>query len=106
MTGGGEPWASRSTVCECASLIAVPGALSMMRICEAIMRDEKRVLPVSCQLTGQFGLAEIYLSLPCLIGAGGIERVLVPALQEGEVAALLHSAAVLHEAIAGLALTQ
>lgn len=76
-------------------------ATAAVRICEAIIRDERVVLPVSCLTTGQFGVSDVYLSLPCLIGAGGIERVLTPELNDGEIAAFLRSASAIREALAG-----
>lgn len=79
-------------------------ATAAVRICEAIVRDERVVLPVSTLLTGQFGLSDLYLSLPCLVGAGGIEQVLVPDLNESEAAAFLNSAAVIQKAIDGLSI--
>jgi len=78
-------------------------ATAVVRICEAIVRDERVVLPVSSLLTGQFGISDLYLSLPCLIGAGGIERVLVPELNRREEAALRESATAVRDAIAGTA---
>jgi L-lactate dehydrogenase len=77
-------------------------ATAAVRICEAIVRDERVVLPVSSLLTGQLGIADLFLSLPCLIGAGGVERVLVPELSEIEMAAMLRSAAALRDALAGM----
>ena len=66
------------------------------------MRDEKAVLPVSTILTGQYGFADIYLSLPWILGAGGVERVLAPKLTLVEEAALGGSAAVLSAALKAL----
>lgn len=80
-------------------------ATAAVRICEAIVRDERVVLPVSTLLTGQFGLADLYLSLPCLVGAEGIAQVLVPELNESETAALLASAAIIQKSISGLAIS-
>jgi len=77
-------------------------ATAAVRICEAIVRNERVVLPVSTLLTGQFGISDLYLSLPCVVGAGGIEQVLVPALNEIETAALLNSASTIQKAILGL----
>lgn len=77
-------------------------ATAAARICEAIVRDERVVLPVSTLLTGQFGLADLYLSLPCIVGAGGSEQVLVPSLSEIETAALLRSAGVIRDALAAI----
>lgn len=45
------------------------------RICSAIIRDEKSVLPVSVYLDGEFGLSGATLSVPAIIGAKGIEKV-------------------------------
>ena len=77
-------------------------ATATVRICEAIMRDEKAVLPVSTLLTGQYGIFDIYLSLPFILGAGGVERVLTPKLTFAEEAALGKSAAVLSAALKAL----
>ena len=77
-------------------------ATAIVRICEAVQRDEKAVLPVSCRLSGEFGISDLCLSLPCVLGAGGIERILPPALDVAEIAALGHSAATLRAALARL----
>jgi len=77
-------------------------ATAIVRICEAVLRDERAVLPVSTLLTGQFGIEDVYLSLPCILGAGGVERVLLPDLADDEIAGLRSSAAVLRDAMAAL----
>ena len=59
-------------------------ATAIVRICEAILRNERTVLPVSTLLTGEFGLSDMYLSLPCILGANGVERVLLPELNDEE----------------------
>jgi L-lactate dehydrogenase len=74
-------------------------ASAIVRICEAVLRDERVALPVSTLVTGEYGIEGVYLSLPCLIGAGGILRVLTPALSEQEASALLASAEVLRETL-------
>lgn len=78
-------------------------ATAIVRICEAIVRDEHAVLPVSTLLTGQFGLRDVYLSLPCIVGARGVEHVLTPEFDSGEIAALQVSGRALIEARARLA---
>jgi L-lactate dehydrogenase len=70
-------------------------ASCVARICEAIMRDEHSVLPVSTMTTGQYGIKGVYLSLPCVMGRSGVERVVEIPLDEGERAGLRHSADVL-----------
>lgn len=77
-------------------------ATAAVRICEAILRDEKTVLPVSTLLTGQYGVSDIFLSLPCVLGAGGVERVLTPAITGEEEAGLVSSANALKSALARL----
>jgi L-lactate dehydrogenase len=77
-------------------------ATAIVRICEAIIRNERAVLPVSTLLEGQFGIQGAYLSLPCVIGREGIVRVLEPELDPGETAALRASAAVLAKAFSSM----
>jgi L-lactate dehydrogenase len=77
-------------------------ATAIVRICEAVQRDEQMVLPVSCRLSGEFGISDLYLSLPCILGAAGVERVLVPDLTPAELAALTLSATRLRAALAAL----
>jgi L-lactate dehydrogenase len=74
-------------------------ATAIVRICEAILRDEHAVLPVSTLLSGQFGIDGLYLSLPCVLGGAGVERVLMPALSDGEIAGLRASADAIRAAL-------
>jgi L-lactate dehydrogenase len=74
-------------------------ASSIARICEAIHRDERVILPVSTLLTGQYGIDGIYLSLPCLVGAGGILRILTPSLTDDEQIALVASSDLLRQTL-------
>ena len=74
-------------------------ASCVTRICEAILRDEHTVLPVSTLLTGQYGISDLYLSLPCVVGRVGIERVIEIPLDAAEHAGLHASAGVLRRAL-------
>jgi L-lactate dehydrogenase len=65
------------------------------RICEAILRDERTILPVSTMTGGQYGISGVYLSLPCVVGREGIERIVELPLSDGEKRGLLDSAAIL-----------
>ncbi len=67
----------------------------VVRICEALLRDEHSVLPVSTLTTGQYGIAGVYLSLPCVVGRSGVERVIELPLDETEIAGLRASAEIL-----------
>ncbi len=56
------------------------------QIVEAVLADTKLVTPVSTLVENVYGVSGIYASLPCVIGAGGVEQVFVPELSEDEVA--------------------
>lgn len=77
-------------------------ATAIVHICEAIVRDERAVLPLSVLIEGAFGMEDVYLSLPCIVGAEGVERVLVPELADHEIAALKASAEMLRRAMTKL----
>lgn len=77
-------------------------ATAVVRICEAIIRNERTILPVSTLLSGEFGIHDVFLSLPCVLGASGIERILVPDLSIVERGALHRSAEVIRRAMATL----
>ncbi len=72
-------------------------AMGVRRICEAIIRDEKSVLPVSRMIHGEFGIDGVALSLPAIVGADGVEAPVPAELNEEELAALRKSADVLKE---------
>ncbi|HWD67668.1 MAG TPA: malate dehydrogenase, partial [Caulobacteraceae bacterium] len=59
-------------------------AESAITMARAYLRDEKRVLPCAAHLTGQYGLTDLYVGVPTVIGAAGAERVLEFPLDEGE----------------------
>jgi L-lactate dehydrogenase len=67
-------------------------ATAIVRICEAIVRNERAVLPVSTRLSGLPGFPDIWMSMPCIIGVGGVERMLVPVMSNEEEAGLRASA--------------
>jgi len=72
--------------------------MSAARICEAILRDEKSILPVSVLLNGEYGIDDVYLSLPVVLGERGAEKILTPMISDDELGKLHNSAAVLKEA--------
>ena len=51
-------------------------AASAIEMAESYLKDKKRVLPCAAALSGQYGLSDMYVGVPCVIGAGGIERVI------------------------------
>ena len=50
-------------------------ASSAIAMAESYLRDKKRVLPCAVQLSGEYGLKDIYVGVPAVIGAGGVERI-------------------------------
>ncbi|MCK9240448.1 L-lactate dehydrogenase [Desulfocurvus sp.] len=76
--------------------------VALCRIVEAIVRDEKSVLTVSTAVKGLYGLPDVSLSLPCVIGEDGIEMIADSPLAEDERKALEASAAVLLQTDASL----
>ena len=74
--------------------------LSGARIVEAVLRDERSILPVSSVLRGYHGIDGVALSLPSIVGAGGVQRVLDVTLDDREEQQLQHSAETLRTSIA------
>lgn len=74
-------------------------AMAVRRICEAIVRDEKSILPVSVMLDDFYGLSDIVLSMPAMIGARGVEGLMPITLNEEEQEQLKSSARVLKDVI-------
>jgi len=62
----------------------VSPALSAIEMAEAIIRDKKRVLACACLLEGEYGVDGLYVGVPCVLGDGGVERVLEVELSEEE----------------------
>ncbi|HET7575237.1 MAG TPA: malate dehydrogenase [Sphingomicrobium sp.] len=51
-------------------------ATSAIAMAEAFLKDKKRVLPCAAHLTGEYGVNDLYVGVPCVLGAGGVERVI------------------------------
>lgn len=67
-------------------------AMAVARICEAVVRDEKSILPVSAALHGEFGIDVATLSVPAILGADGVEKIVPVSLDETELTKLHYSA--------------
>ncbi len=59
-------------------------AASAIEMAEAYLKDQKRVLPCAAHLDGAYGLKDIYVGVPTVIGAGGVERVVEIELDKAE----------------------
>lgn len=67
-------------------------AMSVKRICEAIVRDEKSILPISTMMHGEYGISDVVLSMPCVVGKNGYETKVPIDLDQDEVTSLHESA--------------
>jgi len=62
----------------------VSPALSALEMAEAIIKDKKRVLACACLCEGEYGVEGLYVGVPCVLGAGGVERIVEAELNEDE----------------------
>ena len=74
-------------------------AASAIAMAEAYLKDKKRVLPCAAWLTGEYGMNDLYVGVPVVIGAGGIERVVEVKLNATEKAAFEKSCAAVKELV-------
>lgn len=77
-------------------------AMSVKRICECIVRNERSILPVSAMMHGEYSIEDITLSMPAIVGIGGVETHVPIALSEEEAEKLVESAKKLKEVAKGL----
>jgi malate dehydrogenase len=66
---------------------------------DAIVLDEKRVLPCTAYLEGEYGIEGLYMGVPLVLGAGGIERIVELDLDDAEQQALKASADAVREVV-------
>ena len=69
----------------------------------AVALDQKRVLPCTAYLDGEFGIDGLYMGVPVKLGAGGIEEIVQLDLSEDELAELASSADAVREVVGVLA---
>ena len=74
-------------------------AMSVRRICEAIVLDQKSILPVSTIQKGHYGIDGVALSMPAIIGEHGVERSVKISLNDNEMQAIQASASALKDVI-------
>lgn len=78
-------------------------AAATKRICESIVRDEHSIMPVSTLVSGHYGLNDVCVSVPALIGSGGVEDIIDINLSPEEANSLVNSAATLKSALRQIA---
>ena len=71
--------------------------MSVRRICEAIVRNEKSILPISSMMNGEYGISNVALSMPAIVGKNGVETHVPLEINEQETANLQKSAKTLQE---------
>jgi malate dehydrogenase len=96
-TGGAEIVSLLKT----GSAFYAPGA-SVAKMVEAVIKDEKRLVPASVYLRGEYGYRDIYLGVPVILGRNGVERVVELPLTDAERAALDASVAAVRKGLADL----
>ncbi|HUF31136.1 MAG TPA: malate dehydrogenase [Gemmatimonadaceae bacterium] len=75
-----------------------------VQMCEAIALDRKRVLPCAVWLTGEYGMSDLFLGVPCKLGRAGLEQIIEVELTPDERTALEKSADAVRELIAAIKL--
>ena len=81
--GGGEI----VKLLERGSAFYAPGSAAAV-MAESVLNNRRRLLPASCLLTGQYGLDDVYIGVPCIIGANGVENVFELELTDDELESL------------------
>lgn len=76
-------------------------AMVVKRICEVIIRNEKSILPISTMMHGEYGISDVVMSLPCIVGGNGYETKVPIELDQDEVASLRESADTLRNVLKG-----
>jgi len=62
----------------------VSPAMSAIQMAESIIKDKKRVLACACLCEGEYGVEGLYVGVPCVLGSGGVERIIEAELNEAE----------------------
>ena len=73
-----------------------------VQMAESIVRDKKRILPCAAWLEGEYGLDGVFMGVPVVLGAGGVERIVEIDLEPEEQGALAASAKAVEDTIAQL----
>jgi len=80
------------------SAFYAPSAATIAMV-EAVVLDEKRVMPCAAYLTGEFGIRDAYVGVMARLGAGGIEQILTPTLSAAEQTGMENAASAVRELV-------
>ncbi|MBX9727053.1 MAG: malate dehydrogenase [Rickettsiales bacterium] len=75
-------------------------AASAIKMATSYLRDEKQLLPCAAHLNGEYGQKDIYVGVPCIIGASGVEKIVEIALPAEQQKQFEHSVAAVRELVA------
>lgn len=73
--------------------------MALVRIVGTILQDQRSVLPVSTLLEGEYGVRDVCLGIPSIVGQGGVQEIVQASLNPEEQEALINSASILREAL-------
>ena len=82
-SGGGEI----VKLLERGSAFYAPGSAAAI-MAESVLNDRRRLIPASCHLTGQYGLDNVYIGVPCILGENGVEQIFELDLADDELESL------------------
>jgi malate dehydrogenase len=74
-------------------------ASAAVAMAESYLLDQKRLLPAAVYCNGEYGIHDLYIGVPAIIGAGGIEKVVEITLNDEEKASLAKSVAAVRELV-------
>ena len=77
-------------------------AAAAVQMAEAIVKDKRRILPCAAWLQGEYGMKDLFLGVPCLLGEGGLKKVIEVELSDAEKEALAKSAEAVTSVVADL----
>ncbi len=75
-------------------------AAATVEMVDSVLRDRKRVAPCSVHLTGQYGIKDLYIGIPAVLGSKGVEKIIELELADDELKALQASAKTYKETLA------
>ncbi len=96
-SGGGEI----VKLLERGSAFYAPGSAAAIMV-ESILDDRRRVLPCSAYLTGEYGMEDIYIGVPVVLGRNGVERIIELELEDSELKSLQGSGSFYKEQLSSI----